>query len=94
MFALIRDFRLHLQPLRVWHLTLHKVWLLSFEDNTLNFIDVDCFTSLKEVNYAKIYHSLKLHSEEITDCVEISTPMCIATCSKDKTIVLYDLKMK
>lgn len=34
----------------------------------------------------------QLHSDLITDCVEIKAPFCIATCSLDRTIVLYDLK--
>lgn len=28
----------------------------------------------------------------ITDCIEIDNPFCVATCSLDRTIVLYDLK--
>ena len=34
----------------------------------------------------------QLHSDLITDCVEILNPFCIATCSLDRSIVLYDLK--
>lgn len=37
---------------------------------------------------------VQLHSDFITDCVEISNPLCIATCSLDRSIVLYDLKNK
>ena len=28
----------------------------------------------------------------MTDCVEVPSPFCIATCSLDRTIVLYDLR--
>ena len=34
------------------------------------------------------------HSLEITDCVEILNPLCIATCSLDKTIVMYDIESR
>jgi len=37
---------------------------------------------------------MDFHTDEITDCVEVLIPICIATCSKDKTIVLYDLKAR
>lgn len=35
-----------------------------------------------------------VHSDEITDCVEITNPLCIASCSKDMTIVIYDLERR
>ena len=35
--------------------------------------------------------TVKLHDDEITDCVEILNPLSIATCSKDKSIVLFDV---
>ena len=35
---------------------------------------------------------VQLHSDLITDCAEILSPFCVATCSLDRTIVLYDLK--
>ena len=31
------------------------------------------------------------HTDEITDCIEIHNPQCIATCSLDKKIVFYDV---
>jgi len=31
------------------------------------------------------------HTDEITDCVEIMNPLCIATSSKDRTIAMFDL---
>ena len=36
--------------------------------------------------------AVQLHSDLITDCCEILNPFCIATCSLDRSIVLYDLK--
>lgn len=33
-----------------------------------------------------------MHTDHITDCVEILNPLCIATCSRDKTIVLFDVE--
>jgi len=35
---------------------------------------------------------VQLHSDLITDCIEILSPFCVATCSLDRSIVLYDLK--
>ena len=35
---------------------------------------------------------IQLHSDVVSDCVEIASPFCIATCSLDRTIVLYDLR--
>ena len=32
------------------------------------------------------------HTDEITDCVEILNPLCIATCSLDQSIVLWDVE--
>lgn len=32
-----------------------------------------------------------IHNSEVTDCVEILSPLCICTASMDKSIVLYDL---
>ena len=37
---------------------------------------------------------IHLHSDNITNVVEIAAPMCIATASLDRTIVMYDLKNK
>ena len=39
-----------------------------------------------------ILQTLRIHTDEITDCVEIHTPQCIATCSLDRTIVLFDIE--
>lgn len=36
----------------------------------------------------------QLHSDLITDCVEVLSPLSIATSSLDRSIVLYDLKRK
>ena len=42
---------------------------------------------LRTEDFLEINH----HTGEITDCIEILNPLCIATCSLDKTIVMYDL---
>ena len=33
-----------------------------------------------------------MHTDDVTDCVEILNPMCIATCSLDQSIILYDVE--
>lgn len=37
---------------------------------------------------------MSLHSDEITDCVEIREPKCICTCGMDRAIVMYDFVNK
>lgn len=34
---------------------------------------------------------MSLHSDEITDCVEIREPRAICTCSMDRSIVMFDV---
>ena len=45
---------------------------------------------LRTEDFLEINH----HTGEITDCIEILNPLCIATCSLDKTIVMYDLESR
>lgn len=35
-----------------------------------------------------------LHDEDVTDCVEILSPLCICTSSLDKKIIMYDLNTR
>jgi WD40 repeat protein len=42
----------------------------------------------------KVGSSIHLHNAEITDCVELLSPLCICTASLDKRIVMYDLHTK
>jgi WD40 repeat protein len=35
--------------------------------------------------------TIDLHTDEITSVVEILNPVCVATCSLDRTIVLFDI---
>jgi WD40 repeat protein len=39
-----------------------------------------------------VLQTLDIHTDEITDCVEIANPQCIATCSLDRSIVLFDVE--
>ena len=40
----------------------------------------------------ELLQTLSIHTDDITDCVEIVNPQCIATCSLDKTIVMFDVE--
>jgi len=40
----------------------------------------------------ELLQELDIHTDEITDCIEIINPSCIATCSLDKTIVMFDVE--
>ena len=41
----------------------------------------------------RLLQKLKIdHTKEITDCVEILNPLCIATCSLDMTIIFFDVE--
>lgn len=46
------------------------------------------------VSIPQVGEPIKLHNDNITDIIEIMAPLCIATASLDRTIVMYDLKNK
>lgn len=74
---------------KVWFLPQHKTWLTAGKDFKIRQWNVSPLakTHLME-------EPVQLHSDLITDCVEIINPFCIATSSLDRSIVLYDLKKK
>lgn len=42
----------------------------------------------------KVGEPFKLHTSEVTACVELLSPFCICTASLDKSIVMYDFYTK
>ena len=96
-----KTFQLPCFARRVWYLQKHRAWLVSFTDNTVKQVDIDAkgearmaekLSNKKAPPFVGVVQTLSHHSDEITDCVEVLIPLCIATCSKDKTIVLFDLQ--
>ena len=76
-------------------------------DNVLRLLDLNNSSSHKtnkkgnkdknvkiEIKDVMVILEIKEHTDEITDCKEILNPLCIATCSKDMTIVFYDINME
>jgi len=72
---------------KLWFLPKHKVWLTAGKDFKLRQWNISPLADKKEM-----IEAVQLHSDLITDCVEVLSPFCIATCSLDRSIVLYDLK--
>jgi len=68
---------------RIWYMQKAQVWLTAGRDFKLRWWDTDRLGSLKR--------TFDIHTDEITCCIEIKNPACIATCSLDRTIVMYDL---
>jgi WD40 repeat protein len=64
---------------------MNKKWITAGRDFKLREWDLD----MRGGNY--LIRELDYHKDEITDLVEIKNPNCIATCSLDKTIVMYDI---
>jgi len=63
----------------------NKKWLTAGADFKLRQWDIE--------KKGRMERELDFHSDEITDCVEIKNPNCIATCSLDRTIVMYDINL-
>lgn len=72
---------------KVWFMPKHKAWLTAGKDFKLRQWNISPIAQKREMG-----DPVQLHSDLITDCQEILSPFCIATCSLDRTIVLYDLK--
>lgn len=65
-------------------------------DKDTKFLHVDIESRKDKENADKvtplhIIHTLDYHQDEVIDCVEVLNPLCLATCSRDMSIVLYDL---
>ena len=65
----------------------HKAWLTAGKDFKLRQWNISPIAQKHEMG-----EPVQLHSDMLTDCIEITNPFCVATCSLDRTIVLYDLK--
>ena len=74
---------------KVWFMPKHKAWLTTGKDFLLRQWNISPIAQKHEMG-----EPVQLHSDLITDCCEVLSPFCIATCSLDRTIVLYDLKNK
>jgi WD40 repeat protein len=63
-----------------------KLWLTGGKDNKLRHWSIPL-----GVKDGELLQTMNIHTDEISDCVEILNPMCVASCSMDRTIVLYDV---
>jgi WD40 repeat protein len=63
-----------------------KLWLTAGKDNKLLHWNIPL-----GVKDGELLQKIDIHSDEITDVVEVLNPKCVATCSMDKTIVLFDI---
>lgn len=70
---------------RIFYLNIMEIWLTAGRDFKLRHWDIS-----KPGGH--VLQTISIHSDEITDCVEIVNPRCIATCSLDRTIVMFDLE--
>ena len=75
---------------KVWYMAQHKEWLTAGKDFKIRKWNISPIVP----NKLKDNEPQQLHSDKITDCVEITSPLSVATCSLDHSIVLYDLKKK
>jgi WD40 repeat protein len=62
------------------------VWLTAGRDFKLRH------WTLSKNSLDPLLQTLQVHSDEITDCVEIVSPQCIATSSLDRTICMLSLE--
>lgn len=74
---------------RIFYLPKQQLWLTAGMDFKLRHWAVH-----KTGAGCLLGDPLKLHKDEITDCVELVNPRCIITCSMDRTIVFYDMNAR
>ena len=63
------------------------MWLTAGTDFKLRQWNLSPLAKVPQVG-----EPIHLHSDLVQDCLEIATPFSIATCSLDRSIVMYDLK--
>lgn len=71
---------------KIWYMPKQKLWLTAGKDFKLRHWAVYLNKP------GNCLQTLELHTDLITDCVEVDNPVCIATCSLDRTIVLFDVE--
>lgn len=77
---------------RIYYLPKQKLWLTSGRDLKKDEVQLHHWSVGKSVKLLQTLGQDDLrHTDEITDCIEIHNPQCIATCSLDKKIVFYDV---
>ena len=62
---------------------LHRTWITASRDYKINVWDIN--------KDQPIVYQYFVHTDSIMDACEISSPLSIATCSLDRTIVLYNI---
>lgn len=70
----------------IWYLEKQKLWLTGGKDFKLRQWEIPL--GIKD---GVMLQEIDIHTDEISDCVEVLNPKCVATCSMDKTIVLFDV---
>ena len=67
-----------------------KMWATAGKDYKLYLWQVES----TQDDQSSVGRALSLHSDAITDCLEIPDPKCICTCGMDRAIVMYDYQNK
>ena len=70
----------------IWYMDRQKLWLTGGKDNKLRHWNIPL--GIKD---GDLMQTIDIHKDEITCCVEVLKPFCVATCSLDRTIVLFDI---
>lgn len=88
-FRFWKSFRTGIVMKKIWYLEDMKVWATAGEDFKLYLWRISHFTKDED---ALISKPLSLHSDEITDCIEVKEPKCFCTSGMDRNIVMFDFE--
>ena len=75
--------------LHIWYLPEHRAWICACEDAKLYRIQIN-----KLENFFVWKEPVILHSDLVSDCIEIASPFSMCTFGLDKKIVFYSLSTK
>lgn len=75
--------------LRIWYIQKSKKWLTAGKDHRLYQWAIT--KRAGQHLQGKLERTIDLFKDDITQIVEVKHPACIAMCSLDKTIIMYDL---
>jgi WD40 repeat protein len=74
---------------RIWYIKRDDLWVTTGTDFKLYKWNVQ--TIFPANISAQVGKAYVVHNDQITDLIEIDEPRCIATCSMDRSIVLFDI---
>ncbi|OMJ87796.1 hypothetical protein SteCoe_10448 [Stentor coeruleus] len=82
-FRFLKTFKTEFTNSYIWFFEKQKAWIVAGDDHILRQFDIRRGDEI--FNY-------KGHNSQIMDAVEISKPLCFATCSLDNSIILWKCK--